>query len=238
MKTMNIDMFFIGENNMEGKLIVVEGACDGIGKSTQYELLKSWLKSEGYEIECHHFPSYGKASAAPVERFLKGELGDPSELSPYFINSLYAVDRAITWNEKLKPAYESGRIITLDRYTTSSLIYQSALFESNEDKEKFIKYVTDFEYSKMCIKKPDLVIFLYAPFDIITKFREARIDNEGIKKDVFERDLGLQKKVYDTGLFVFELLGWDRIVCSDDEEMKKIEDIHEEVKSLVRKKVL
>ena len=28
-----------------GKLIVIEGACDGIGKSTQYNLLKERLKS-------------------------------------------------------------------------------------------------------------------------------------------------------------------------------------------------
>ena len=27
-----------------GKLIVIEGACDGIGKSTQYNLLKERLK--------------------------------------------------------------------------------------------------------------------------------------------------------------------------------------------------
>ena len=41
-----------------GKLIVIEGACDGIGKSTQFELLKERLTKEGKEIYNHHFPTY------------------------------------------------------------------------------------------------------------------------------------------------------------------------------------
>ena len=34
-----------------GKLIVIEGACDGIGKSTQYNLLKERLKKEGVNLK-------------------------------------------------------------------------------------------------------------------------------------------------------------------------------------------
>ena len=32
----------------DGKLIVIEGACDGIGKTTQFELLKNVLKKRLY----------------------------------------------------------------------------------------------------------------------------------------------------------------------------------------------
>ena len=42
----------------KGKLIVVEGACDGIGKTTQYEMLCSHLKEDGINLVNHHFPSY------------------------------------------------------------------------------------------------------------------------------------------------------------------------------------
>ena len=40
----------------KGKLIVIEGACDGIGKSTQYKMLCDRLISEGNEVVSHHFP--------------------------------------------------------------------------------------------------------------------------------------------------------------------------------------
>ena len=35
------------ETKGRGKLFVVEGACDGIGKSTQYALLKKRLENDG-----------------------------------------------------------------------------------------------------------------------------------------------------------------------------------------------
>ena len=77
----------------KGKLIVIEGACDGIGKTTQFQLLKEHLEKDGKEIVTHHFPSYQTYQGKPVEMYLEGKYGQPHELSPYFINSLYAIDR-------------------------------------------------------------------------------------------------------------------------------------------------
>lgn len=110
----------------KGKLIVFEGACDGIGKSTQIELLRNKLEKEGHTVVSHHFPTYGTYHAQAVEQYLAGNLGSISDLSPYFVNSLYAIDRACAWHTKLKPLYEEGKMLLFDRYTTSSLIYQAA----------------------------------------------------------------------------------------------------------------
>ena len=219
-----------------GKLVVVEGSCDGIGKSTQYDLLCKHLKNDGKEIEKHHFPSYNTYQGVPVEKYLKGEFGQPNELSPYFINSLYAVDRAVTWYTALKKSYEEGKIIILDRYTTSSLIYQSALIDDVEEKKRFVDYVIDFEYHKMGIKEPDKVIFLHAPFDLVTEMRRARKQNEGIENDIHESNLEFMKKVYDSAMFIADYLSWDRVKCNQGDKMRDIEDIHEEVYSLVMKK--
>ena len=108
---------------MKGKLIVIEGSSDGIGKTTQFNLLRQRLLDENIKVESHHFPSYNTYQGKPVEEYLKGTFGKPDQLSPYFVNSLYAVDRAITWNIDLKKKFEQGDTILLDRYTTSSLIY-------------------------------------------------------------------------------------------------------------------
>ena len=58
----------------------------------------------------------------------------------------------VTWKDKLKDAYEKGNIILLDRYTTSSLIYQSSLMDDYYEKKDFIDYVMDYEYNKLGIK--------------------------------------------------------------------------------------
>lgn len=218
-----------------GKLIVIEGACDGIGKTTQYNLLKDSLIKDGETIFNHHFPTYGSYQGMGVENYLKGDFGLPQDLSPYFINSLYAIDRAITWHSILKEKYNNGDIILLDRYTTSSIIYQSALIEDIEERKKFIDYIIDFEYNKLDIKKPDKVIFLYASFDVATKLRKSRKQNDGISNDIHERDLSFMKKVYDNALFVSNYLNWDMVKCDDNDKMRSIEDIQKDVYQLVKK---
>lgn len=219
----------------KGKLIVVEGSSDGIGKTTQFNLLKDELVNDGNDIITHHFPTYNTFHGKGVEMYLGGELGSPSDLSPYFINELYAHDRAITWYTKLKESYENGKVILLDRYTTSSLIYQTALIEDLEEKKKFVNYVIDFEYKKLGIKEPDCVIFLTAPFDLITKMRSERKQNDGIKEDIHESNLEFLRKVYESALFVAEYLNWNIIECSNNNEMKSIEEIHAEVSKVIKK---
>lgn len=218
-----------------GKLIVIEGACDGIGKSTQYELLEKHLMEDNYRIIKHHFPSYGTDEGLLVEKYLKGDFGLPSNLSPYFINSLYAIDRKITWDSKLREEYNNGNIVLLDRYTTSSLIYQSALIDDILEKKKFIDYVIDYEYNKLGIMKPDIVIFLTAPFDVITNMRRNRKDNDGVVNDIHESDLEFMKKVYDNALFVANYLSWDIIDCVSNNKMKSKDVIHEDIYKLVKK---
>ena len=219
----------------EGKLIVIEGACDGIGKTTQYNLLCNHLKEDGLNVYNHHFPSYDTYQGEGVTRYLKGEFGNIENLSPYFINSLYAYDRAITWHSKLKNIYENNNIIVLDRYTTSSIIYQSALIEDPEEKIKFIDYVINFEYEKLQIKVPDNVIFLVAPFDIVQNMRNNRKDNDGVKNDIHESNIDFMKKVYNNALFVANYLNWDIINCYEDNKMKDINTIHNEIYNVIKR---
>lgn len=218
---------------MKGKLIVIEGACDGIGKTTQYKLLKKYLEDKGYNVCSHHFPTYDSKQGKLTEYYLNGDFGNPNDLSPYLVNSIYAVDRVITWKDKLKDAYEKGNIILLDRYTTSSLIYQSALFKSKSEKKSFIDYVTDYEYNKLGIKKPDKVIFLTADFDLVSSMRSKRKSNDGVKNDVYERDSKLMKKIYDNAMFVSDYLDFDTVKCDLNGSLRSIEDIQNEIKNII-----
>ena len=221
----------------KGKIIVVEGACDGIGKSTQYELLNKWLKEEGYEVKKHHFPSYNTPQGALVEKYLKGDFGNPKDISPYYINSLYAIDRASTFKEGLEEEYKKGKILLFDRYTTSSIIYQSSTIEDPVKRKEFIDYIVDFEYNKLQIPTPDEVIFLTAPFDLVTELRNKRKENEGIANDIHERDLEFMKRVYENATYLADYLDWDKVNCSREDSLRSIEDIHEEVKQKVLKKI-
>lgn len=222
----------------KGKLIVVEGACDGIGKSTQIDLIKKRLISDGEIITTHHFPTYDTPQGMLAQMYLNGDFGSPKEMSPYLINSFYAIDRAVTWRMKLKVAYERGDVIMLDRYTSSSIIYQAQALPDIEERKAFIDYMCDFEYNKLGIQEPDNIIFLTAPFDLVTEMRSKRTDNDGIVNDIHERNIEYMREVYDNANFVAKYLGWDIIDCSNGDEMRSREDIHEEIYRLIRKKNL
>lgn len=215
----------------KGKIIVIEGACDGIGKSTQLSLLKEYLDKK-YNVVTHHFPTYNEASGMLVEKYLNGDFGDIKDVTPYFVNSLYGIDRAIVSKNKIKPALEDGDVVILDRYTTSSIIYQSATIGMNE-KEKFIKYVCDYEYEKLGVIKPDVVIFLTAPYDLVTEMRSKRQVIDGIKNDIHERNDEYMRKVYESGNYAAKLLNWEIINCDKDGKMLSIEEIHEEIKKRI-----
>ncbi len=217
---------------MKGKLIVIEGSCDGVGKTTQIELLKSWFLEEKINFVTHHFPTYNSEEGALIEMYLKGHFGSIKELSPYFVNSLYAIDRKITWM-KLEELYNKGYYVLFDRYTTSSLIYQTALIKDEKLRKEAIDYIIDYEYNKLGIQKPDLVILLHVPFDISLQLLENRNKENNISKDLHEKDIEFLKSTYENSIFVSNYLGWNVINCTSNGKLKNKEEINEEIKSLI-----
>lgn len=65
----------------------------------------------------------------------------------------------------------------------------------------------------------------------------ARVNNDGIQNDIHEKNLKFMKGVYENAIFVANYLNWKQIECSRNNEMKPVEEIHEEIYSLIRKKV-
>ena len=218
---------------MKDKIIVIEGACDGIGKTTQFNLLKQYLEENGTEVVSHHYPSYNTIQGKLVEEYLSGHLGKISDLSPYLVNSLYAIDRAITWESDLKDKAK-GKVLLLDRYTTSSLIYQTALIDNLEEKKQAIDYIVDYEYNKLGIPKPDLVIFLKAPYDLIKKLRTARLTNEGIAHDIHEEDDSFMRRVYNNAVFISNYLNWQTVDCNEGDELLTIDEVHKKIRKIIK----
>ena len=203
---------------MMGKLIVIEGVSDGVGKSTQVKELYNKLIKSGKEVVYHHFPSYGSIGASLLEEYLKGNLGNREDIGPYAISSFFAMDRFYIYHNKLKKDLENGKIVLLDRYTTSNLIYQGSFFK---DKEEFLDYITDYEYNKLGLKKPDLVIFLKLDKSIAKELRKNR-DNEGVEGDINEEDSSFLDKVYDNSLYVADKYNFKIIECSKDGVLRSI----------------
>ena len=217
------------------KLIVIEGVSDSVGKTTQIKELYNKLIKDGKEVVYHHFPSYGSVGASLVEEYLKGNLGKREEIGPYAISSFYAVDRFYAYHNELKEALEDGKIVLLDRYTTSNLIYQGSLFE-REKKDEFLDYITDYEYNRLGLKKPDLVIFLKLDKDFANTLRKNR-DYDGIDGDINEKDNVFLDKVYDNSLYVADKYNFKIIECSKEGKLRSIDEISSEIYDVVKNNI-
>ena len=211
-----------------GKLIVIEGT-DGSGKSTQFKLLTSRLEQEKREFQKLVFPQYAEPSSALIRMYLGGEFGTkPSDVNAYAASAFYAVDRYASYKKVWGQWYEDGGLIVSDRYTTSNAVHQASK-EPAENRQAFLKWLYDFEYDKLGLPAPDLVIYLDVPTDFTEAMMRRREADTNTTADIHEQDLGYLATCRRTGKAAAEYYGWTVIQCVRDGKMRSIEDIHEEI---------
>ena len=104
--------------------ITFEG-IDGVGKSTQLDLLQSWLEGRGREVVRTLEPG-GTELGQEIRHLLLHRKGDVAARAEAL---LYAADRAHHVATKIRPALASGKVVLSDRYFDSSVAYQGAARE-------------------------------------------------------------------------------------------------------------
>ena len=215
-----------------GKLIVIEGT-DGSGKSTQFKLLSQRLEQEQKPFRRLVFPRYAEESSALIRLYLGGAFGtSPSDVNAYAASAFYAVDRYASYKQDWGQWYEDGGLIISDRYTTSNAVHQASK-EPAERQAEFLKWLYEFEYDKLALPKPDLVIYLDVPTDYTEKMMRSREAATNTKADIHEKDMAYLATCRRTGRAAAEYYGWKIISCVADQRMRSIEDIHEEIYRLV-----
>ena len=216
-----------------GKLIVIEGT-DGSGKSTQFKALTQRLQQEGNAFKTLVFPQYSEPSSALIRMYLGGEFGThPSDVNAYAASAFYAVDRYASYKKDWGQWYEAGGLIVPDRYTTSNAVHQASK-ESPENQGAFLKWLYEFEYDKLGLPRPDLTIYLDVPTAFTEKLMRHREAETNTHADIHEQDLTYLATCRETGRAAAKFYGWNIIQCVKDDQMRSIEDIHEEIYRLVK----
>ena len=216
-----------------GKLIVIEGT-DGSGKSTQFRLLSERLAAEGVIFQHIVFPRYKEESSALIRMYLGGQFGSkPSDVNAYTASAFFAVDRFASYKMDWGKYYEEGGLILSDRYTTSNAVHQASK-EPEEKQGEFLQWLYDFEYDKLGLPRPDLTIYLDVPTDFTEKLMRHREASTNTSADIHEQDMQYLATCRKTGRKAAEFYGWNVIQCVRDDQMRSIEDIHEEIYQKVK----
>ena len=223
-----------------GILIAVDGV-DASGKQTQTELLYKRLSEEGKKVRLVSFPAYGSESSALVKMYLNGDFGDkPEDTSAYAASSFFAADRFATYKTDWGKDYNDGTIIIADRYVSSNMIHQAGKIKDKTEKDKFLSWLDDFEYNIYGLPRPNITVFLDMPVKWRIKLLSERPNKVtgGEAKDIHESNEEYLEESYNNAVYAAEKFGWERIICANENGVRTVEDIHNEVYDKVKTVIL
>ena len=215
-----------------GKLIVLEG-IDGSGKSAHYRRVCEKFKRDGIPYEHIVFPRYDNDSSALIRMYLSGQFGShPNDVNAYTASTFFAVDRFASYNQDWGEKYRAGSFILSDRYTTSNAIHQGSKLPDDELCD-FFAWLSDLEYNKMGLPKPDLVVYL----DVTIELSLARMRRRQIKThtsaDIHEQDVQYLERCLHTAGKAAEYYDWHRIAFLKDGVERDIDEKNEEIYRLI-----
>lgn len=153
--------------------ITFEG-IDGVGKSTQLNLLQQWLEGRGHEVVRTLEPG-GTELGQEIRHLLLHRKGD---VAPRSEALLYAADRAHHVATKIRPALEAGKVVLSDRYFDSSVAYQGAARELDVEE---VRNISLWAVDNLL---PDLTVLL----DLDAEAAMIRRSSTGTEPDRLERE--------------------------------------------------
>ena len=144
--------------DLPGKLIVLEGS-DGVGRSTQTQLLRRWLEDEGFAVSDTGLKRSDMTQKG-IEEARKGHT-----LSRITMSLFYAADFADRLENQIIPALQAGFIVLSDRYSYS-IMARDIVRGADPD---WARKVYGFAL------KPDLVLYLKADVsDLVSRLIHGR----------------------------------------------------------------
>ena len=217
--------------------IAIDG-LDGSGKATQSALLEKALADKGIKVRKLSFPMYDSPSSTFVKMYLSGELGKSAgDTGAYAASGFFSMDRYVSFRTDWKKDYEDkDTVIIADRYTSANAVHQLSKLE-REKWDEYLSWLVDFEYNKLMLPNPDLVIYLEMTPEISLRLIESRSKETGRKKDIHELDPDFLRRSYEAALYASEKLGWTKIKCYNGENIRSIDDIADEIRSIVNDKL-
>lgn len=190
---------------------------------------------EGIAFQRLVFPQYQEESSALLRMYLNGEFGrKPGDVNAYAASSFYAVDRYASWKKVWQGYYEAGGLVLADRYTTSNAVHQSSKVPP-EERLAFFQWLFDFEYGRLGLPEPDLVLYLDMPTERAVDMLRQRQRDTHTQGDIHETDSAYLATCRQAALEAAERYGWTKIPCLDQEgRLRRIDEIHQDIWQAVR----
>ncbi|KAJ5134481.1 hypothetical protein N7448_000499 [Penicillium atrosanguineum] len=172
-----------------GALIVVEG-LDRAGKSSQCEMLQTYLKEQGHSVKYIRFPD----RTTPIGKLIDSYLRGSANQEDHAIHLLFSANR---WEiaKSIEEDINSGITVIVDRYSYSGAVYSAA--KANP--------TLSLEWAwqpELGLPRPDICLFLSISAEEAAKrggYGAERYENETMQtrvRELFRTLFERQKDVY------------------------------------------
>lgn len=221
--------YYVGKEFYSMGLFIDLEGLDGCGKTTQTELLCKRFEKENIKYKKIKLPDYDSDSSILVRKYLNGDFGkNANDVNAFAASVLFAADRFASYTEKWKNDYLDGTLIFSDRYTPANALYQMTKLNP-EEWDSYLEWLFDFEYKKIGIPEPTMVVFLDMPVEVSQKLMTSRYNGDESKKDVHECDVEYLHKCRESALYACKKYGWKVISCAENGELLSIETINDKI---------
>ncbi|MEI6080169.1 MAG: dTMP kinase [bacterium] len=156
---------------MNRHLFITMEGIEGVGKTTQVNLLYDFLKKKGLDIVLTREPG-----GLPISEAIRNILLH-KDMSPMTELLLYEAARAEHFDRIISPALDKGQTVLCDRFTDASVAYQG--YGRGLD----LKLIDQLNSIATRNVQPDLTFVIDLPVDLAFK----RLGTRGTTPDRFEK---------------------------------------------------
>ncbi len=198
-----------------GLFITFEG-IDGVGKSTQADLLAQALRTHGYKVFLTREPGGSAAAESLRQLLLFGDVSFSlrSEILAHFAARFDHVERVID------PAIREGQIVLCTRFSDSTIAYQG--YGSGKGEQALLSFINML--NKSLDRQPDKTFLLKSS----RKVAQQRLAVREIKQDKYER---AEESFHARVIEGFEKIASqepERVCCMETTD-RSIHEIHENI---------
>lgn len=208
--------------------VVIDGA-DGTGKDTQATKLVATAKRRGLTVAHFAFPNYSTIVGRDIKAYQSGSFGEMDTVHPRVISYLYAVNRYES-QTALNSALSSKDLVIAARYASSNLVYSSVRVPISE-RPDFQRRIEQLDYDVLGNPQEDAVVCLDLPLELS--------DQLIAKRNLGRRDINDENRAYRQSVrneyqrLATERANWHLIDCTENNQIRSIASISDEITKLV-----
>ena len=198
-------------------------SLDSKGKIRIFFVEYNWSEeNRAYKITRYSGQYNGKKTQGPELLIEKGKA-----------NRTVLEQTQLQFNHLIKEKLDNGYNVILDRYVYSNMGHQGGKILDKDERFKMYEWLETLEFKLLELEVPDIRLFLHMPYDAALELRKGRLE-EADQHEASKEHLINAENSY---LEIAKKYNFKTIECVNENGIRSIDEINDEIYNFVKKKV-